>query len=250
LKDERNTMILSHLSNSSCTKFAADQARFVADYVLPHPFKEVTSIDAVRGLAVEAGITSMLRDGIALDRGVAIAERYFDRTTALSTDRRRSTYRTSLADLVSDAYTELQAFGDLVSAQRLVELQPHGLRHNLIGFIDFEFPDLVVDLKVTGRIPYEPKASHARQVSFYARCLGEGTRAKVLYVSPGATRTFDVDDCEEHVESLISIATNVERFLALSDDPDFFVSITAPDLESYHWSSPTARRFARDVWGV
>jgi hypothetical protein len=46
------------------------------------------------------------------------------------------------------------------------------------------------------------------------------------------------------------MARNVETFLSQSEDPNFFVSITAPDLDNYLWTSPAARQLAFEVWGI
>jgi hypothetical protein len=42
---------------------------------------------------------------------------------------------------------------------------------------------------------------------------------------------------------------SVEKFLALSDDPEFFVNITVPDLDSFYWSNPPARQLAYENLG-
>jgi hypothetical protein len=41
-----------------------------------------------------------------------------------------------------------------------------------------------------------------------------------------------------------------EAFLALSEDPEFFVSITAPDVEQFYWSPPEARQAAFNTWKI
>jgi hypothetical protein len=35
----------------------------------------------------------------------------------------------------------------------------------------------------------------------------------------------------------------------LSDDPEYFTQITAPDFESYFWTGPAARQIGFEVWG-
>jgi len=53
-----------------------------------------------------------------------------------------------------------------------------------------------------------------------------------------------------HRDALHKIALSVENFLALSDDPEFFVNITVPDLDSFYWANPPARQLAYEIWGV
>jgi len=51
-------------------------------------------------------------------------------------------------------------------------------------------------------------------------------------------------------ERAYQIAMRIENFLALSNNPEFFKSITVPDLESFYWRGPTARQLAFEHWGV
>jgi hypothetical protein len=41
----------------------------------------------------------------------------------------------------------------------------------------------------------------------------------------------------------------IENFLALSNDPEFFKSITVPDLDSFYWGGP-ARQLAYEHWQI
>ena len=61
--------------------------------------------------------------------------------------------------------------------------------------------------------------------------------------------TYQLENIREHREALLQIALRIERFLALSDDPEFFKSITVPDLESFYWGGP-ARQLAYEHWQI
>jgi hypothetical protein len=74
--------------------------------------------------------------------------------------------------------------------------------------------------------------------------------ARLTYVTPKKCATYALENIREHREALHQIALRIENFLALSGDPEFFKSITAPDLESFYWSGPTARQLAFEHWGV
>ena len=56
--------------------------------------------------------------------------------------------------------------------------------------------------------------------------------ARLTYVTPKKCETYELENIGEHREALRQIAVRIENFLALSDDPEFFKSITVPDLES------------------
>jgi hypothetical protein len=54
----------------------------------------------------------------------------------------------------------------------------------------------------------------------------------------------------EHRQALVNIALTVERFLSKSDDPQFFVDHTIPDLDSFYWNAPAARQMAYKFWRI
>ena len=73
--------------------------------------------------------------------------------------------------------------------------------------------------------------------------------ARLTYVTPKKCETYELENIREHREALRQIAMRIENFLALSNDPEFFKSITVPDLESFHWSGP-ARQLAYEHWQI
>jgi hypothetical protein len=67
--------------------------------------------------------------------------------------------------------------------------------------------------------------------------------ARLTYVTPKKCQTYELENTREHREALRQIAVRIENFLALSEDPDFFKSITVPDLDSFllGWPREAAR---------
>jgi hypothetical protein len=61
---------------------------------------------------------------------------------------------------------------------------------------------------------------------------------------------YRLENVREHHEALVRMAKTVEKFLSLSDDPEYFVSITMPDLESFYWAAPHMRQLAYKYWKV
>jgi hypothetical protein len=60
-----------------------------------------------------------------------------------------------------------------------------------------------------------------------ARRRAAALLSRMTYVTPKKCETYELE----------------ENFLALSEDPEFFKSITVPDLDSFYWGGP-ARRLA------
>jgi hypothetical protein len=169
---------------------------------------------------------------------------------ALSPDVRRERYRETIPDMVSQALAELRPYGVPSAVQGRVEWKADALRLLVIGYFDLEWAQhgIIVDLKTTEKLPSQIKVSHARQVAFYSS--SDNMAARLTYVTPKKCETYELENIRAHREALRQVAIRIENFLSLSDDPQFFKSITVPDLESFYRGGPTARQLAFEYWGV
>jgi hypothetical protein len=243
-------MISSYVrhSPSALNLFAASPAMFVLERVLGH--KQPVGAPAHRGTAVEEGVTVGLMDPAAsLEACVAAAQTKFDTVSALSGDPRRADYRETIPAMVEMALKELRPYGIPSGCQGFVEWKPEGLKLPIVGYYDYEWSDhgILVDLKTTERMPSSVKIGHARQVALYA---SDNTDARLTYTTPKKSTTYRLENKREHRAALHQLALNVERFLSLSDDPAFYVGVTAPDLESFYWTPPAARQLAFEHWRI
>ena len=246
-----STEIYPRHSPSALNLFCASPSMFVLERILR--IKQPVGVPAHRGVAVEDGVThGLLNPDAALKDCVDVAQLKYDNLTALSTDDRRAKYRDNIPDMVSQALAELRPYGVPSATQGFVEWQPEGLTLPIVGYFDYEFADkgTIVDLKTTERIPSEIKIPHARQVSLYVTATGDNKRGLLSYASPKKVVTYQLENAREHLKALHQIALRVEKFLSLSEDPQFYLSITAPDLDSYFWNSPAARQLSHEMWGV
>jgi hypothetical protein len=242
-------MKLPHFSPSSLGLFCASPALFVLEKVLGK--RQPVGVPAHRGTAVEAGVALGLLDPKAsIEACVEEAHRTYDRLTGLSGDPRREDCRAPIAAMVASALEELRPYGVPTRTQGRVEWQPEGLSVPIMGYFDFEWAQhgILADLKTTEKLPSSIKTGHARQVALYAS--SDNYDARLAYCTPKKRAVYRLENVKEHRDALHKIALAAERFLALSDDPSFFVAITAPDTEHYFWASPAARQAAYDIWGV
>jgi hypothetical protein len=242
-------MKLDRHSPSSLNLFCASPAMFVLEKVLGH--KQPVGAPAHRGTAVEAGVADGLihpdkseKECIELSK-----EKYFH-LMALSGDPRRDSYAKDIPGMVTRALEELRPYGVPDKLQGKVEWKPDGVEAPIIGYSDFIWSDhgVLLDLKTTAAMPSKIKTGHARQVALYA--MSDNYDARLTYITPAKRTTYQLENVREHREALRRIAMAVERFLALSDDPQFFTGITAPDTESFYWADPNARQKAFEVWAV
>ena len=236
-------------SPSSLNLFAAEPAMFVLERI--KGLKQIVGVPAHRGVAVEEGVTVGLLDLEApMKSCVDAAFTKYDTLTALSGDPRRDQYRKTIADMVNAALVELREYGKPSKTQGFVEWQPDGLRMPIVGYFDYEWGNhgIIGDLKTTERMPSSIKVTHARQVALYAP--SDNYDARLIYVTPRKLEPYKLENIAEHRAALASIAKKVENFLDLSDDPDFFFSITVPDVDSFYWTPPAMRQLAYKYWGV
>jgi hypothetical protein len=179
-----------------------------------------------------------------------VAFKKYDTITALSADKRREDYRETIPDMIASALTELRPYGIPTECQKFVEWQPDGLAYPIVGYLDYHWAttNTTVDLKTTEKLPSAVKVAHARQVALYV--TSNNADARACYITPKKKATYRVDNVNEHRNALHQMALRCEAFLALSDDPQFFVDITVPDLESFYWGSPAARQMAFEIWKI
>lgn len=239
-------MKLERHSPSSLNLFCASPSMFVLERVLG--MRQPVGSPAHRGTAVEDGVTHGLMNlGADISDCIAAALKKYDTISALSGDKRREDYRATIPDMVKTALEELRPYGTPTRCQGFVEWRPDGLASPIVGYFDYEWEQhgVLVDLKTTEKLPSSIKIPHARQVALYTQ--SDNVDSRLTYTTPKKRATYRLENVREHRNALHQIALRVERFLSLSDDPEFFTSITAPDYESFYWGGP-ARQTGYDRW--
>ena len=186
--------------------------------------KQPVGVPAHRGVAVEDGVAFGLNNPAASQKDcLDVALTKYDTITALSSDDRREKYRETLSDMIGRALDELRAFGVPSRTQGFIEWKPDGLQLPIVGYFDFEWAQhgMIVDLKTTEKMPSEIKVGHARQISLYA--MSDNYGAAACYVTPKKSALYRLENAREHRNALYQLALRVENFLALSEDPAFFL---------------------------
>ena len=69
-------------------------------------------------------------------------------------------------------------------------------------------------------------------------------------MTPKKAATYRLENIREHVESIHKIALTIQRFLALSADPQVLAGLVVPDVDSFYYNDPITRQHAFDVWGI
>lgn len=236
-------------SPSSLGLFATSPAMFVVERVLG--MRQPVGAPAHRGVAVEEGVTAgLLEPKTSVPSCINVSLTKYDTVTALSSDPRKEKYRDTIPGMVKTALEELRKYGTPTSTQGFVEWKPDDLKLPIVGYFDYEFAQhgMIVDLKTTEKMPSQIKVAHARQVAHYS--MSDNVDARLCYVTPKRMEIYGLENVGKHREALRRIAKTVENFLALSDDPQYYVSITVPDLDHYMWANPQARQLAYQIWSI
>jgi hypothetical protein len=243
------TIEYDHHSPSSCNLFAASSSMWVLEKVLG--LKQPVGTPAHRGRAVEDGVAlGLMNPDAPVEACVDVAYTKYDTLTAMSADARREKHRASIPEMVAQALAELRPYGIPSHTQSFVSWHPDGIKFPIVGYSDFHWEqhNITTDLKTSDQMPSAVKIGHARQVSLYVS--SNNADARVTYVTPKKCQTYSIENIDAHRDALYRIALKIETFLALSEDPKFFKSITVPDLESFYWSNPAARQLAFEQFGI
>jgi len=240
---------IEHLSVSAINLFAAEPALFVAERLMKR--RAPVGAAAHRGTAAEAGIVMGLLDPAAkIEDCQEHALKEFDRLTALSADPRRAKEREAIPGIVLMGINELRQYGVPTHIQRRIDTMLPGVPVPWVGYLDlhWEASGVTLDIKTTLKLPSDASVTHSRQVSLYTHATNH--EGRVAYFTPQKRGVYRVEERARHIADLVNIAQRLERFLALSDDPEFLASIVCPNVDSFYYSDPTTRAMCKEVFGL
>lgn len=197
------------LSPSSLNLWRASPGLWALRYVAKR--KEEDNSGFWRGNAVEAGFVYYLRTG-EMGRATTVAIQHFDDaaqgevTDDIIADR----------ELIGPMIGELQKWpapSRLNSLQIKVEHWLDNVPIPVVGYLDFAFDGIDVDLKTTKACPTTPRAEHIRQVALYR--AARGRKGGLLYVTGKKHAYFEIDDdaMERALGDLSADALSLQHFL-------------------------------------
>ena len=126
-------------------------------------------------------------------------------------------------------------YKNLETYQEKIEIQLDELPIPIIGYIDFVFDDVVVDLKTTARMPSKATESNKRQMAIY-KMHYKDKKSEVFYATPKDFKVFKLDNLEIYQEQIKQIALGIMKFLSISDDKEELASMVLPDADDWKWS--------------
>ena len=240
---------IDHHSNSSLKKAINDMALWCMVY-LPPRFREGTNAAMARGTATEFGVEVGLQGNEFVDPSEEAVKK-FNELTALGVDgEARDKERANIPAMVEQGLEALKDYGPPSQTQERIEIKLDGVQLPIMGYTDFTWDTEgeVIDLKSTMRLPSAITAPDRRQGAIYKMAKGNHSM-KFLYVTPKKVGFYELENCQQDLEEVRQTAIRVERFLALSDDPEVLRSFVIPNYDSFYWNSPATREQGRKVFG-
>lgn len=208
---------LDHLSASSLNLWMANPREWALHYLAKQEAEEPDPA-LWRGSAVEAGLACWLRGGSIEQAQTAACESF--ELNALGDLSDEAEAERVLVRRMLDRACSWTAPGDLAASQLRIEHWFDNVSVPLVGFLDFAFADIDIDLKTTRACPSQPRGNHVRQVALYR--AARGRRGGLLYVTAKKVAYFEIDDADADaaLDDLRDAALSLRQFLAKVQDAD------------------------------
>lgn len=227
---------IKHLSPSSLNMWRNSPGIWALKYLLR--LDDGGSPAMWRGSAVEAGLAAMLR-GVPTPEALKIARDLFDQEAAGEVRDDIAAERVIIEFTLAQCEKWMPASpGPLNAAQLRVEHWIHdAISVPVVGYLDFGFDGIDIDLKTTKAMPSAARPDHVRQVSLYR--AARNRRGALLYVTPKKFAQYEVDDAAMNtaLAGLRADALSLSRFLASHADAESAVRSLPMDTE--HYAFPT-----------
>lgn len=237
---------IDHLSPSSLLLYRANAGLWAVQYIAKR--KDNGNPAMLAGTAVEHGVDALLR-GADLPHAKARALNTFDDNikTGEGWD----------ADSIKDGRARIEPMlatsatwtppGPLNAWQLKVEFWFDKIPIPIIGWLDFGFDGVDIDLKTTLKCPSEPRPDHVKQVALYRAARGRA--GGILYVTPKRHAYYEVDDqmMTDALVDLEAAAFSISNLLARMDGPDDVIKCLYGSIDWDHFRAPKTRVPLADI---
>lgn len=231
---------IRHLSPSSLLTYQANPAMWCGKYLFG--WRDEAGPRAWLGSAVETGLHSWLSGAEDwLDR----ARNAFDLKAQGEVSAEIDDALTNLSPMLGQAclaYVDRKRAEARPLYQVKCEWWIDGIEVPVIGYLDFEWPEQIDDLKTTLAIPSKPRPDHVAQLGMYMKARNKDM-GSLLYVSPKRFQQYPVtmEQAEVELSSLTRSAKAIRHMLSMVRNKEDAVRIFAPDFSDYRWNDATRK---------
>lgn len=247
-------LYMSNYSPSSINTFIDYRTRFYLERVLK--LKSEANLKMEFGKNIEEAITNcLINKNLSIDE---ITQKAVDDWYLQTLLEEQSEEVTKMGDkipaLIETGYEALKKYGNLIGAQRRIEVDVPDVSLPFVGVVDFDFEnDVIIDLKVTGSTPSKMSSAHARQGAFYKEHTPDNKKTIFVYLVPLKTKInvveIELNNSKEHYNNLISAAKTIDYLLNI-EDLKVLEKIFYPNLSDFNLSDPEFAKNVKEVWGV
>jgi len=202
---------------------------------------------AWRGTAVEGAVNKIVYENCPDDEAIGAALAAFNETSQGDLSAEVEKERVVIPELVRSAAAAFRPLGKPIATQFKTALWLDGIDVPLIGYVDYLYADVLIDLKTTLRMPSEPRFDHVVQVVSYAEATGRAPA--LIYVTPKKVQRFDKDamDTERALWALRRTAHSIRSLLSMTRDAQDAAAVFSPNFESFYWNDAT-KAAAMELW--
>jgi hypothetical protein len=220
---------IEHLSPSSLNCWRAAPGIWTLRYLAR--IKDDGNAAMWRGSAVENGLAAFLR-GTDIESAISVAHQAFSLNCQGTLTDENALEHSLIAPMMRQCET-WKPPADLNATQLRVEYSFEAIPVPIIGYLDFAFDGIDVDLKTTKAIPSTPRPDHVRQVALYRAARNRS--GGLLYVSAKRAAYYQVDDdaMDRALNDLHSDALSLMSFLSHFDNARDAVRALPMDRSSY-----------------
>ena len=139
---------------------------------------------------------------------------------------------------------------NIVSYQKEKVEKIEGLKYPVRLFTDFEYDNIIVDLKSTLRMPTKPKIDHIRQQALYSKVHNKPIA--LLYATPKKTLWYDLteEDVQKGYDELLSDFKSLENYIDMcKNNLENAIKITPlnTDPSPFYWDK-NIQQAATKIW--
>ena len=235
-------MKLERLSPSQLTLYRANPCLWLGKYHFG--WRDEAGPAAWRGSAVEAGLNAILHQQ---PNAIELANGRFEQDAQGLADDAAAKNRALIEPMLDEAIDATTELPRKPAMQVRCEHFLEGVNIPLLCFVDYDWPDFLMDLKTTERIPTEPRADHILQCAIYSAARKKP--ARLLYVSAKKHSWFELTP-EQVAAGLQEARLAAQAIVALCewfDTPEQAARVMVPAWDDYRWT-PALKEAAMRIW--
>ena len=236
---------INYLSPSSINTYINDNALWVARYLFG--VKSSSGASAVRGIATESALADKYEKKTFDFKYLDMHFMSLCAESGIDLGDIKTAKEKKLLEGFGKVIDENFDYENLEAYQEKVSVQLDELPVPIIGYIDFRFPDKIVDLKTTTRMPTRPTEAQKRQMALYSMAYPKSS-VDLFFASPKEHKKFTLKNLSAYKKQLVKVALGIQKFLSVSDDKHEIASLTYPNLDSWLWTG--MKDEANKIWSL